>query len=447
FDHADRVIVSGQNLIAISPRQGAAGYQLVQTAHPCPACGENTAPRAAFSHFPGDGDTSDTYVFDASASSDAQDASALSYRWDINGDGVWDTHFSADSVFSHDFDLPGTQFVRLQVKDSGGLTHSISQRITIRQRVDTGTSVRDSTAFLLQFNVTAEKVDRRRSKAYITDKDARRLYVVDLVTGFTEKYFEFDAMPERMAISPDDGQLYVGLRAQAHRDDWWKEDQNGYIAVIDLQRQAHVNTMQIAADPYDLVVTSTGKLIVSSGSGQSTDICAYDARTGDPLGRAGIRKWSRLALHPSENWVFAADAVLSDIQRFDISGAGIVADIDSPYHGAYRIGANVWATPDGNYLITRSGDVFSAPEMAFVANLTSLGVAINDLSINETNQTIIVAGSDASVYEYDLYTWEPIAVVDSIYNPQFILEDSEAILVISVDEPMSSLEELVFHNP
>src|SRR5206468_548750 len=68
----------------------------------------------------------------------------------------------------------------------------------------------------------------------------------------------------------------------------------------------------ITEDPYDLVVTSDGHLVVSSGSGQWTYIRVFDAVTGAETGAAGsIYNGSRLTLHPSEGRVYAADNGLS----------------------------------------------------------------------------------------------------------------------------------------
>ncbi len=95
--------------------------------------------------------------------------------------------------------------------NSVNLAYAVGSSGTILRYSDT-----DSVPFDLQFDVTATKVDTLRSKVYFTDKDAQRLYVVNLATGFTEKYFEFDYMPERMTMSPDGSKLYVALLVQEH---------------------------------------------------------------------------------------------------------------------------------------------------------------------------------------------------------------------------------------
>ncbi|MBT8340986.1 MAG: hypothetical protein HKP58_02615, partial [Desulfatitalea sp.] len=281
--------------------------------------------------------------------------------------------------------------------------------------------------------ITDSLYDGDRALLYLTHKESFSFSIIEAQTGTLIQSISFDHMPEHMAMSPDGARLYVALLVQDHSSYWWEEDQSGYIAVIDLERQVYVDTFQIATDPYDLVVTRGGKLIVSSGSGQWTDIYAYDAQTGDALGRADIYQRSRLTLHPSENWVFAADTGLvpSDIQRFDISGAGIVAGIDSPYKGDHRMAGNIWATPDGNYLITRGGDVFSAPEMTFVASLTCSDVCIEDLFFDETEAIAFIVDSNGLVHYFNLTSLEMIDTVNEFDHADRVIVSGQNLIAIS----------------
>ena len=83
----------------------------------------NRAPKASFNVNPGAGFLQDTFVFDASASSDIEDNNAsLKVRWDFDGDGNWDTEFSTDKVAQHQYTQEGSYDVQLEVKDSQGLT-------------------------------------------------------------------------------------------------------------------------------------------------------------------------------------------------------------------------------------------------------------------------------------------------------------------------------------
>ncbi len=91
-----------------------------------------TSPRlpvAAFVVSPLEGNTSTVFVFDASASYDLEDpAGALLVRWDLNGDGVWDTPWTTVRTVSARFPTPGDYSVRLEVLDLTGL---MSDRVQV----------------------------------------------------------------------------------------------------------------------------------------------------------------------------------------------------------------------------------------------------------------------------------------------------------------------------
>jgi len=63
---------------------------------------------ARFTFTPAAGGTTRTdFRFDASTSSDAEDAPGiLQFRWDFDNDGVWDTTFSNDPVATRRFRRP-----------------------------------------------------------------------------------------------------------------------------------------------------------------------------------------------------------------------------------------------------------------------------------------------------------------------------------------------------
>jgi hypothetical protein len=83
---------------------------------------ENTPPKAAFSI----AKKSNTYTFDASSSTDKESPKKLQYRWDFNYTGaddiVFDTRFSTSPKHTGSYTITGKKRIRLQVKDSMGLT-------------------------------------------------------------------------------------------------------------------------------------------------------------------------------------------------------------------------------------------------------------------------------------------------------------------------------------
>ena len=104
-----------------------------------PGCGgdegtnpNNTAPTASFTVEPGSGTTATTFQFDASGCSDGEDTvSALQVRWDWEDDQTWDTQWSAIKTATRQYATSGSKTVRLQVKDSGGMTDDTTRAVSV----------------------------------------------------------------------------------------------------------------------------------------------------------------------------------------------------------------------------------------------------------------------------------------------------------------------------
>lgn len=103
----------------------------------------NTPPRASFVISPTSGTTSTSFKFDASDSWDDQDSTLLEFRWDWENDGNWDTEYSTKNIAYHQYSEEGIKTVKLEVKDSGGLTDSMTKQLTVNDEPVTDTTVTD----------------------------------------------------------------------------------------------------------------------------------------------------------------------------------------------------------------------------------------------------------------------------------------------------------------
>jgi formylglycine-generating enzyme required for sulfatase activity len=92
----------------------------------------NTAPVADFTVTPDSGTTATVFQFNASGSSDGEDALAdLEFHWDWDGNGVSDYSTTGDPTASHQFTSAGTPLVILKVVDSLGLSDEASTSIGV----------------------------------------------------------------------------------------------------------------------------------------------------------------------------------------------------------------------------------------------------------------------------------------------------------------------------
>jgi DNA-binding beta-propeller fold protein YncE/PKD repeat protein len=388
--------------------------RIIPREHPAPGGETNTPPEARFTVFPATGHTTRTdLTFNASSSTDAQDPlSALRFRWDFENDGIWDTPLQTEPTAVKRYNTAGRRHVRLEVRDRLALVDTQVRAIDVVFEPDAGSPGQAHTPFVLPFPVTDVVFDPVRPYLYASQRANHKLYVLNLTTGLVEREFTFTYMPESLAVTPDGSRLFVALLTREHSSYWFEEDgHEAYIAGFDLQTRIKDREYWIPEDPYDILATSDGHLVVPSGSGQWTRIRVFDAVTGQETGRAQIRQQCRLTMHPSEQMVYIASTDLypSDIARYDLlPGGGIAYLRDSPYHGDHRMEGNVWASPLGDVLVTRGGDLFTAREdinadMRYLSSLTER--PIEDLAWNPLRGEIITTEAH-SVQRYDLLTYQ-----------------------------------------
>jgi len=85
-----------------------------------------------FTWSPADGTTADLFRFDASASYDPADPSnTFSYRWDFDGNGSYDTEYSASPIAEIQFMEEGEREIRLEIRDQYGLVNNVKKKVLV----------------------------------------------------------------------------------------------------------------------------------------------------------------------------------------------------------------------------------------------------------------------------------------------------------------------------
>lgn len=103
----------------------------------------NTPPRAEFALSLTGGTTSTIFKVDASNSWDDEDSTLINVRWDWESDGIWDTDYSIEKTATHRYDQEGEKTIKLEVKDSGGLSSFATHQVNISDVPFTDTTVTD----------------------------------------------------------------------------------------------------------------------------------------------------------------------------------------------------------------------------------------------------------------------------------------------------------------
>ncbi len=93
---------------------------------------KNTPPSASFVSSTISGNIKTQFRFDCWSTRDAESSpSAMSYRWDFDGDGSWDTDFVKSVITIHQYDRPGTFKTLMEVEDVHGGRDTCSTTIYI----------------------------------------------------------------------------------------------------------------------------------------------------------------------------------------------------------------------------------------------------------------------------------------------------------------------------
>jgi len=92
----------------------------------------NQPPTANFTVTPTSGDTTTNFNLDASSSTDDKDpVTSLQVRWDWEDDGAYDTGWTTTKTASQQYTIAGTYTIKLEVKDTGGLTATATKQIVV----------------------------------------------------------------------------------------------------------------------------------------------------------------------------------------------------------------------------------------------------------------------------------------------------------------------------
>jgi YD repeat-containing protein len=93
----------------------------------------NRAPVASFTASPNPATTGQTVSFNGSASSDP-DGTIANYKWDLDGNGTFETDSGASTTTTKSYATAGILTVRLQVTDNSGATGQTTRTLTINNR-------------------------------------------------------------------------------------------------------------------------------------------------------------------------------------------------------------------------------------------------------------------------------------------------------------------------
>ena len=162
-------------------------------------------------------------------------------------------------------------------------------------------------------------------------------------------------VPTCVSVSPDGTKAAVGHDA--------------HVTYVDLLTKEILTTNNVSCDALDIVLTDNGWVYVFPRRDQWEQIRCMNVTTNNAIeslhtGNHSIYAGTRGKLHPSGKYIYGANNGLSpsDIEKYDIQNGTASYLYDSPYHGDYAMGGDLWFEENGNRLFTRAGTVFQTSE-------------------------------------------------------------------------------------
>lgn len=168
----------------------------------------------------------------------------------------------------------------------------------------------------------------------------------------TIKHVALPALPNCVSVSPDGNYASVG--------------HNAHVSLVDLSRGILVRTYEVSTDAIDIILPGNGHVYVFPRTDQWEHVRNIELDTGkEALEGRFIYAGMLARLHPSGKYIYGADNGLSpaDFYKFDISSGKLVELGDSPYHGDFPMGGNLWFSEDGTRLFALAGTVFRSSEV------------------------------------------------------------------------------------
>ena len=223
--------------------------------------------------------------------------------------------------------------------------------VTINDTVDTVLLVPEKKMMLPNDVVDAEYTKATDLLVYAAADASLNIYHPDAKTLST---IPLSYTPTCVSISPDGTKAAVGHDA--------------HVTYVDLMNESVLTVNDISCDALDIVLTDNGWTYVFPRRDQWTRIICINVSTNNAMQTAHtgntIYAGTKAKLHPSGKYVYGADNGLSpsDIEKYDIQNGTASYLYDSPYHGDYGMGGNLWFEESGERLFTRAGTVFKTSE-------------------------------------------------------------------------------------
>ena len=242
------------------------------------------------------------------------------------------------------------------------------------------------------------------------DPEARTIQSIPLPTS-----------PRCVAMRPDGAYAAVG--------------HNGFVTYVDMNAMSIVATHNVSADAFDILLPSNGWVYVFPTQDQWEYVRCIELATGVETLQTGSQIYAGMKgrLHPSGLTFYGTDRNISpsDMYKFSVGSGTAALLYDSPYHGDYAIGVDLWVSDDGARIFAYSGDVFRSSttqnqDMIYNGHLNGLSAARWIEHSTQAGRIFAIAGDTyigEAPSEIRTYRADFLASLASIPLPPYLVPD------------------------
>lgn len=378
-------------------------------------------------------------TFDAGGSIDDEDG--LLFRWDLDGDGVFERGWTNSPTASRTFIAGGDYFVRGEVRDLWGETGQWLRTIHVENRIDPGETPAVSEPWRLPFEAADVAFDPVRRHLWAADRAGRAVVRVNLTNGLTEKRWSFPQPPESLAMTPDGRFLYATM-VDPTRDT--SLDPNSYVAEFDLRGDVWRRSIGIDADPTDIAVNDGGQIYIATRNS------IHNRRVQDGYSSQSFT-WTestarRLRLSPDGRLLYSVNPSIHPgfaLMRIHCEEEGFLGALDqSPFAaGLSAAGSRVFLLQGGTRVLDGAGNIYTNipghPHDLQVGR--SIGPVLDCVELPGAGEVLVTDGSaSADYYRADtmqpasrVRTGKPIRYAGAFADRHFLVGISDGATVIS----------------
>lgn len=276
--------------------------------------------------------------------------------------------------------------------------------------------------WLFDGRVIDAEFDRAHNVIIAVTENPYSLLKLDPETESIEE-IQLNLLPWSVSINPEGTHAVVGHDAN--------------VTYVDLLSMTTIEVFSVSEKAFDIVLAPNNFAYIFPSSGQWTDILCLNLDNGNTSPSSGfsLRHRTKAKLHPSGNYIYGADtdSSPSDFEKYDIRDG--IADYmyDSPYHGDFSFGGNIWISDDGNRLIARSRNVFISTtnqntDMTYNGQLLGDSYLVTADHSSAANRIFTIEQSENYYDSYPtnevkIYEAEFLNYIDSILLPGFLVPD------------------------